>query len=124
MSMLSVRALMLLISLEPPLRSGNFAAIYDRVRNAGVSQIPPDAGALESVCGAVDTACLWYLKQVLCLQRSAATVLLLRKQGIPAELVIGASHMPFKAHAWVEVDGKVVNDRSYMNEMYSVLDRC
>ena len=32
--------------------------------------------------------------------------------------------MPFKAHAWVEVAGVVVNDKPYMPEMYAVLDRC
>src|SRR6267142_2468310 len=28
-------------------------------------------------------------------------------------MVIGAQQMPFKAHAWVEVDGRVVNDKPY-----------
>lgn len=124
MSILPIRALVVLLSLERPLRAGNFAAIYDRVRRIPVGETAAAAGALERICDAVDGACLWYWKQVLCLQRSVATVILLRKRGIPAELVIGAQHMPFKAHAWVEVDGRVVNDRSYMSEMYSVLDRC
>jgi hypothetical protein len=124
MSILPIRALVVLLSLERPLRAGNFAAIYDRVRRIPVGETAAAAGALERICDAVDSACLWYWKQVLCLQRSVATVILLRKRGIPAELVIGAQHMPFKAHAWVEVDGRVVNDRSYMSEMYSVLDRC
>ena len=26
-------------------------------------------------------------------------------------MVIGAQQMPFKTHAWVEVDGRVVNDK-------------
>ena len=39
-------------------------------------------------------------------------------------MVIGAKQMPFKAHAWVEVDGRVVNDKRYMPELYGVLDRC
>jgi hypothetical protein len=123
-SVLILRGLIVLLSLEPPLRRRNFAEIYDRVRRAPVSKASPPADALERVCAAVDDACLWYWKQVLCLQRSAATVLLLRKRGIPAKLVIGAQHMPFKAHAWVEVAGQIVNDRSYMSEMYCVLDRC
>jgi hypothetical protein len=123
-SILPLHALVVLLSLERPLRSGNFAAIYARVRRTPVSQSPVATNALEHACAAVDAACLWYWKQVLCLQRSVVTVILLRRQGIAAELVIGAQHMPFKAHAWVEVNGQVVNDRSYTNEMYSVLDRC
>jgi len=69
-------------------------------------------------------ACIWYWKEALCLQRSAATACLLKKYGVPAQLVFGAQQMPFKAHAWVEVDGRVVNDKPYTSEMYAVLDRC
>ena len=69
-------------------------------------------------------ACIWYWKEVLCLQRSAATACLLKRHGVPAQMMIGAQQMPFKAHAWVEVDGRVVNDKPYMREMYAVLDRC
>ncbi len=65
-----------------------------------------------------------YWKQALCLQRSAATACLLKRYGVPAQMVIGARQIPFKAHAWVEVDGRVVNDKLYMPEIYAVLDRC
>jgi hypothetical protein len=37
--------------------------------------------------------------------------------------VIGTQQIPFNAHAWVEVEGRVVNDRAYMPEMYAVLER-
>jgi hypothetical protein len=76
------------------------------------------------MCAAVDMACIWYWKEALCLQRSAATACLLRQYGVAAKLVIGAQQMPFKAHAWVEVEDRVVNDKPYMHEMYAVLDRC
>jgi hypothetical protein len=79
---------------------------------------------VERTCAAIDTASIWYWKQVLCLQRSAATACLLKEFGVPARMVIGAQQMPFRAHAWVEVDGCVVNDKPYMREMYAVLDQC
>ena len=84
----------------------------------------PIADGVERICAAVDMACIWYPKEVLCLQRSAATACLLKRYGIPAQMVIGAQQMPFRAHAWVEVDGRVVNDKPYTPEMYAVLDRC
>jgi len=80
--------------------------------------------AAEGICRAVDIASVWYWKQVPCLQRSAATTCLLRRYGIAAQLVIGVESRPFRAHAWVEVSGRVINDKSYMREMYTVLDRC
>lgn len=78
----------------------------------------------EELCRAMELACVFFPTQVLCLQRSAATTLLLRRHGIRAELVIGAQLMPFRSHAWVESDGTVVNDKPYMREIYQVLEHC
>jgi len=113
-----------LIRFEYYLARGNFAALYNKVRKYPVREEVPAPGAIERICFAVDMACIWYFKEALCLQRSAATACLLKKYGVRAQLVIGAQQMPFKAHAWVEVDGEVVNDKPYTPEMYAVLDRC
>src|SRR5579863_2378824 len=114
----------MLIYFDLFLARGNFAPLYERVRRDAVRKVTPPDHAVERICSAMDMACIWYWKEALCLQRSAATACLLRRCGIPAELVIGAQQLPFKAHAWVEVGGRVVNDKPYMHEMYSVLDRC
>lgn len=82
--------------------------------------VPP----VKFLCRAMDFACVFYFKQVLCLQRSAATTVLLRRYGVPAEMVIGAQLLPFKSHAWVEVEEIPVNDKPYMREIYQVLERC
>lgn len=78
----------------------------------------------ETLTRAVDLASVFYFKQALCLQRSAAATLLLRKHGWEAEMVIGAQVAPPKWHAWVEIKGVVVNDRPYMLDIYQVLKRC
>jgi hypothetical protein len=118
------RAYLSLLRFEIFLARGNFAALYDTVRHRPCRRGAYDAQTIQLVSSAIDLACIWYWKHVLCLQRSAATVCLLRERCVPAQLVIGAQHMPFQAHAWVEVDGCAVNDKSYTNEMYAVLDRC
>lgn len=124
MFFLVVRAYLSLIRFEFFLARGNFAALHGAVRRCPCRERAYAIQNIELVTSAVDLACIWYWKQVLCLQRSAATVCLLRDHGVPAQLVIGAQHMPFQAHAWVEVEGRVVNDKSYTNEIYAVLDRC
>jgi hypothetical protein len=124
MSFLVLKAYLKLIYFDLYLAQGNFAALYDKVRNSTVAARMPDPDALERINSAIDLACIWYWKEALCLQRSAATACLLKKYGLPAQMVIGAQQMPFKAHAWVEVDGRVVNDKPYTPEMYAVLDRC
>jgi hypothetical protein len=124
MSVLMVRAYLMLIYFDLYLARGNFRALYERVRNSPVGRATRISDATEKVCSAVDVACIWYWKPVLCLQRSAATACLLKSFGVRARMVIGAQQMPFKTHAWVEVDGHIVNDKAYMPEMYAVLDRC
>jgi Transglutaminase-like superfamily len=113
-----------LLWLEVYLVRANFSALYYRVRNFPVLSIKTAPLTAEAICHAVDLASILYPKQVLCLQRSAVTVCVLRHHGFRAQLVIGAQHMPFKSHAWVEVEGCVANDKAYIPEIYSVLDRC
>jgi len=124
MSLLVLKAYLKLIHFDLYLARGNFAALYNKVRVYPIAKKSPTPDAVERICHAVDMACIWYWKEALCLQRSAAAACLLKKYGVPAEMVIGAQQMPFKAHAWVEVDGRVVNDKPYTPEMYAVLDRC
>jgi hypothetical protein len=124
MRFLVLQAYAKLIEFDVYLARGNFAAMYEKVRRFPLKKRAPAPGAIERICSAMDMACIWYWKEALCLQRSASTACLLKKYGLPAQLVIGAQQMPFKAHAWVEVEGQVVNDKPYMPEIYGVLDRC
>jgi len=71
----------------------------------------------------VDEACVWYVKRAACLQRSVVTTWLLRRHGIAAQLVIGCRPLPFESHAWVEVDGRVINDLPQYQRAFVVLDR-
>ena len=124
MSSLVLQAYWKLVHFDLYLTRGNFAALYEHVRRCPVGKARPLPDTTEKICSAMDMACIWFWKEVLCLQRSAATAFLLKRHGVPAQLVIGAQQMPFRAHAWVEVDGRVVNDKPYTPEIYAVLDRC
>lgn len=121
MTFLVFRAYLRLIQFDWYLFRGDFRALYEKVQRYPMRGrlIPANA---EQICAAVDMACIWYWKEVLCLQRSAATACLLKRHGVAAQMMFGAQQMPFKAHAWVEVDGRVVNDKPYVREMYAVLD--
>ena len=123
MSVLVMKAYVRLIVFDFYLARQGFVPLYEKVRRYPIRS-QPSRNSSEVICDAVDMACIWYWKEVLCLQRSAATACLLRQHGIPAEMVIGAQQIPFRAHAWVEVDGRVVNDKPYTRKMYAVLDRC
>ena len=93
-------------------------------RTGRLPAAPAGQDTIERVCMAVNYACIWYPKQALCLQRSFVTTYLLRKHGVAAHMVLGAQKLPFKAHAWVEVDGQAINERSNVQATYAVWDRC
>lgn len=82
-----------------------------------------DWGVVGQVVKAVSVASLFYCRSVKCLQRSIATMRLLHKFDIPAEVVIGYRAVPFFSHAWVEVDGAVVNDSQVLASQLAVLHR-
>ena len=124
MRFLALQAYIKLIFFDLYLARGNFEALYRKVRSYPLQKKPPAPQSVAQICHAMDIAAIWYWKQAQCLQRSAATTCLLRRHGVPAEMIIGAQQLPFKAHAWVEVERQVVNDKPYMREMYAVLDHC
>lgn len=117
-----IEAWLLLFYFEWLMRFRSFEILHSTVRKCRVNGIKRDE--VDRLCRAVDYSCVFYFKRVLCLQRSAATALLLRRHGGEAELVIGVHLLPFHSHAWVEVEGRVVNDKPYVVDKFEVLERC
>src|SRR5712664_3409508 len=97
-----------------------FATLHRVVSNWKLHDSRSSTDTVERICEAINLACSWYPKRALCLQRSAVTTCLLRSSGVPAEMVIGAQKLPFKAHAWVEVHGRAVNERTDVQSTYGV----
>jgi len=122
--MLFCRAIFTLLAYDVLSTVCRFNTLYLMIKRWKVALRPTDSATIERVCIAVNYACIWYPKQALCLQRSFVTTYLLRKSGIAAHMVLGAQKLPFKAHAWVEVDGRVINERSSVQATYAVWDRC
>jgi Transglutaminase-like superfamily len=125
MKQLVLESWLLLFRFEIVMHLRDLRTLHRLVERQRVnSAVSPCGPSSEELCHAVDLACVFYFKPVLCLQRSAATTLLLRRHGWGAEMVIGAQILPFKSHAWVEMHGKVVNDKPYILDIYQVLERC
>jgi hypothetical protein len=125
MKRLVIESWLLLLYFECVMRSHEFKELHRLVRD---EKVRPITSAMitssETLCRAMDYACVFYFKRVLCLQRSSATTLLLRRHGWNAEMVIGAQLVPFRSHAWCEINGVVVNDKPYMLDIYQILERC
>src|SRR5579863_705182 len=118
---LVVQAFCGLVSYDLVSWTKGFGCIYNCVARLGVASGPFEPQMEAVVCRAVGVACCFYWKPVLCLQRSVVTTLSLKKRGVHAKLVIGYRRAPFFSHAWVEVDGRVVNDSAAYKERLQIL---
>lgn len=77
---------------------------------------------IEEIVEAVTEAAVWFPTRTYCLYRSAVVTLMLRMRGVPAKLVIGFRPVPLESHAWVEVEGAIVNDRPQYKKYFKVVD--
>lgn len=118
------QALFLLLAYDILSAICRFQTIHSIVKGWNVIGKSDGSCITDKVSMAVNYACVWYPKQALCLQRSFVTTYLLRKHGVAAQMALGAQKLPFKAHAWVEVEGQAVNERSNVQATYAVWDRC
>jgi len=121
--LLFLRAFGMLIFYDIASKLCRFQELHSMVRHWKVRDCSED-NTVGRVCTAVNYACVFYPKRALCLQRSFVTTYLLRKHGIPAQMVLGAQKLPFKAHAWVEVNGRTVNEALNTQTAYAVWERC
>lgn len=76
----------------------------------------PNKEDLDKVAHILDKACMLYPTKTLCLAWAASFVMLLLKRGWRCQLLIGVQTLPFYAHAWVELNGKVINDDPQLQE--------
>jgi hypothetical protein len=120
-------AWLLLAITGATLSVGGFGALRRLVnawptRRRASSRELRDRLALE-IRAAIRGACAYYLTKTWCLQKSAALVCLLRWHGVPAEVVIGVTRLPFQAHAWVEADRAVLNGPATLKTHMLVIER-
>ena len=106
------------------LKLGGFQRLIRKVERWPIA-VPQttDREICRRVRAMVDRAQMYYPKKAMCLQHSAVVTCLLRRRGVPAQMVLAAQDFPPKAHAWAEVGGEVVNDQNSVKSEYRVLKR-
>lgn len=121
----AIGAFFMLLFVDGVMKLAGFHRFYRMLRTwPTVGHPPEDPDAIRRICTAVDRASTYYFKRAWCLQRSATAVCLLRLRGLAAELTIGVQKIPFAAHAWAELDGRVVNDHPEVRKRFFVIERC
>jgi hypothetical protein len=113
-----------LLSFDLLLKFRGFHALITKVEHWPTKQPHrTDPELCNRVRATVDRAQMYYPKKAMCLQHSAVLTCLLRRSGVPAELVLAAQEFPPKGHAWSEVDGVVINDLQSVKNNHRVLRR-
>ena len=113
-----------LLAFDLLLKLAGFQALIKKVESWPTAEPrTTDRAICQRVRGMVDRAQMYYPKKAMCLQHSAVVTCLLRRRGVPAEMVLAAQEFPPKAHAWAEVAGEVVNDKDSVRNEYLVLRR-
>lgn len=123
--LLAIQLLALLPALAAALRACGFRRVYTALGRMSARRARRGAGrgagAAECVAAVVvhvNRHALPY--QSKCLLESLSLWFLLRRRGFPADLVLGARTLlgPLEAHAWVELDGRVLNDTADVRDVY------
>lgn len=122
--MLLLRALLLLTAYDMLVLFRGFRAVHSTVQSWQTAKKHADDTNIGVVVKAVNYACIWYPKRALCLQRSFVLTCMLRRNGINAQMILGASRIPFRAHAWVEVEGRAINERPMPKNDFAIWERC
>lgn len=113
-----------LLAVDLLLKFGGFQRLIRKVEHwPTASPRNSDPDTCRRVRGMVDRAQMYYPKKAMCLQHSAVVTCLLRRRGVPAEMVLAAQDFPPKAHAWAEVAGEVVSDSPAVKTKYRELRR-
>jgi len=121
---LFVRAYVLLIFVDFGLRVFGFPKIVKiclKERKLAENETAtPDWDKISKTVQIAQKAFLFYIKpQTKCLERSLVICSLLRQLGIPAQFCMGCpKYPPFDFHAWVECEGRIVNDFDSIKDTY------
>lgn len=120
----TVSAFLGLLAFDLVLKFAGFQALIKKVQNWPTAEPrTTDREICRRVRGTVDRAQMYYPKKAMCLQHSAVITCLLRRHGVPAEMVLAAQEFPPKAHAWTEVMSEVVSDSPGVKARYRELRR-
>lgn len=85
----------------------------------------PEAGTRAAETAAiVELAARRRVANATCLRRSLVLWLMLRRQGIESDLRLGVRKQDgeLAGHAWVEIEGIVINDEANIAQQYEVID--
>jgi hypothetical protein len=109
-----LRAAVLLVMVRASLRIRGFARTLSFVRDS-VADEPVNeelsADVVESIAHSVATAAAFFPGRARCLEQSLVLYYVLRRSHAAARFRMGVQPYGFQSHAWVEYQGRPINER-------------
>lgn len=125
---LLVRAAVWLLAVDLGLRTAGFGRVRRWLERSGEARCPEPAtperwAEAESIARVVGAAARHHLYPMTCLRRALVLERLLAERGIPGELRIGVrkDREGFRAHAWVECDGRALSEPEAVERRFASL---
>lgn len=121
-----LKAYVILLKVNLILKLFGFNHLINHIKNQHqknkISLSPAAAeNQLDDITFSLNQACFYYFYRTKCLEWAATFTLLAIDKGIDAKLNIGVQNNPFYAHAWVEINGRVIEDIAKLPKQMSVI---
>jgi hypothetical protein len=119
----ALRAFKILTEVDLVLRRKGLVGLINIIKEHTKSKLHKDSDLEEQdkYISALNIACLWYPMPVKCLKWLATLSLMLLRHQIPAQFVIGVQNNPFWAHAYVQLNGKVLGDLDILSQQLATI---
>lgn len=116
------KALIQLIKIHRALKRHGIKGVLDAIdATPKTDLVIPSCEQIQNLANLVDAATMLYPKKTYCLAWASTFVVLARKKQWNSQLVIGVQAHPFYAHAWAQIDGKVINDDPMIAQVLSLI---
>jgi hypothetical protein len=109
-----VGCLLLLVAIKLGLRIGGFRRTLAFLQRRSIKshRLLGATVSVDNIANRVAVASAFFPGRARCLEQSLLLYVLLRRHGASATIRLGIQPHRRRAHAWVEVDGHPVNERS------------
>lgn len=101
---------------------GRTLARYERTPHNPTATVSADDQLVAQVAHQIAVAAAFYPGRARCLEQSLTLSRALRRCGADAKLRFGVYPYPFTGHAWVEVQGRAVNEMDGYLKMFTLLE--
>ncbi|GCD84101.1 hypothetical protein PTHTG4_31660 [Parageobacillus thermoglucosidasius] len=121
-----IKVYLLVRKLDKKMKIYGFKYVYDNYLSPSQPLSPvrdlsnKEIEFVQLILMIIEKVCFNFFGNARCLHRSVAGYHILLQKNIPIDLVIGVMKKPFMSHAWLEYNGKVINDIPEMIENLTV----